>query len=423
MAATSERKIFTPQAYDASDYSYYAITNPTNPVGKGSDNTTSATIEANMGSGGVAYTRWPFDCSSIPVGATINSVLCEATASVSTTTSSRVSKKTLQLYSGTSAKGSATTIDSTSRKVYELSCGTWSRDELQRCNLYVYLLRGSSNLYAALRVDFYGADLTVTYTYQSEKFMLKVGGSWAGASRVFKKVSGIWVEQTELANVIEENVRFQNGGEYIAPVKPAAVTITGTGNATYCYATINGTKYNSATSNIEVMPGDVITFGVYGRSSTYYGRVTIDGTQTINVTNQQTQTYSWTVPDGVKTISISMTYTSTSTRRNGRITVTTTSGGSGGSGGANLISFTIDGDDYSYGKTTYYAEQGMNWREWVNSDYNTGYYNGSKFAISSSYNWVYITLPMSDFHIYDSNYDDAVSGDDTIIANYTYPIG
>lgn len=57
-----------------------------------------------------------------------------------------------------------------------------------------------------------GADLTVTYTYQSEKFMLKLGGAWHDAARVFKKVNGIWVEQTELANVIEDGVRYQNGG-------------------------------------------------------------------------------------------------------------------------------------------------------------------------------------------------------------------
>ena len=65
---------------------------------------------------------------------------------------------------------------------------------------------------------FYGADLTVTYTYQSEKFMLKLGGSWEGASRVFKKVSGIWVEQTELANVVDQTKRLVNGGEYVPPL-------------------------------------------------------------------------------------------------------------------------------------------------------------------------------------------------------------
>lgn len=108
------------------------------------------------------------------------------------------------------------------------------------------------------------------------------------------------------------------------PVTPASVTISGTGESRYCYATINGKKYSEAASGISVMPGDTITFGVYGRSSTYYGRVTIDGTQALNVTNRTTATYNWTVPDGVKTISIAFTYESTDSRRNGRIVVTTT---------------------------------------------------------------------------------------------------
>ena len=107
-------------------------------------------------------------------------------------------------------------------------------------------------------------------------------------------------------------------------VTTVPVTITGTGSAAYCYATINGTKYSEAASNIEVMPGDTITFGVYGRSSTYYGEVTIDGTQVVEVIDRTTQTYNWTVPDGVKTISIAMTYMSTLSQRNGRIVVTTT---------------------------------------------------------------------------------------------------
>lgn len=116
---------------------------------------------------------------------------------------------------------------------------------------------------------------------------------------------------------------FNHGGEPV-PV-PVPVTITGTGSASYCYATIGGTKrYSASSGTIEVMPGDVITFGVYGYSSTYYGRVTVDGTQLLNVTTRTSKTVNWTVPDGVKTITMAMTYTSTNTRRNGRIVVTTT---------------------------------------------------------------------------------------------------
>lgn len=104
---------------------------------------------------------------------------------------------------------------------------------------------------------------------------------------------------------------------------PIPVTITGSGNATYCYTSIGGTKYSAAASNIEVLPGDIITFGVYGRSASYYGEVTINDSQVLKVTDMSTQTQEWTVPEGISSISIAMTYTSTSSRRNGRITVTT----------------------------------------------------------------------------------------------------
>ena len=101
---------------------------------------------------------------------------------------------------------------------------------------------------------------------------------------------------------------------------PIAVTITGTGDKSRCYATINGTKYTSATTGIEVMPGDTITFGVYGGSSSYYGLVKIDGTEVLRVTNRSTSEYNWNVPDGITSVSIKLSYR---TNRYGRITVTT----------------------------------------------------------------------------------------------------
>lgn len=104
---------------------------------------------------------------------------------------------------------------------------------------------------------------------------------------------------------------------------PVAVTITGTGDSSNCYATINGTKYTSAASGIEVVAGDVITFAVYGYSNTMKGIITIDGTQVVSVTRRKTETYDWTVPEGIETISISLSYINLGTARRGQITVTT----------------------------------------------------------------------------------------------------
>ena len=150
------------------------------------------------------------------------------------------------------------------------------------------------------------------------------------------------------------------GGGSAAP-SPVAVTITGEGNTTYCYATINGTKYYGAGS-YEVMPGDKITFGVYGRNTTNYGRVTIDGQQVLNVTNQTTQTYEWTVPDDISAITMQMSYTSSSYSRNGRIVVTTTkkpSGGGDSGGGTSECAVTISETNNLEAPLSMYIEYGI----------------------------------------------------------------
>ena len=103
------------------------------------------------------------------------------------------------------------------------------------------------------------------------------------------------------------------------PSTTIAVTITGSGNSRYCYATINGTKqYEAGTHEVNV--GDTITFGVYGYNTSTAGWVKIDGTEVLRVTNSSLKTYDWTVPWGISAIEIRM---SSKTHDYGRITVTT----------------------------------------------------------------------------------------------------
>ena len=258
----TETKTFYPGAYDSGASSVQSVTNATNPVGKGSTNTTYATINLVTGSRATTTIYWPFDLSAIPSGAEIDSVSCKVKASVSST--SGVSSASVQLYSGSISKGSSTSILSTSTSAKTLSVGTWTRSELQNCRLCLKAQRGTSGTSTTRSLLFYGADLTVTYTYQSEKFMLKLGGAWHDVARVFKKVNGIWVEQTDLANVIEDGVRYQNGGEYVSPYK--TVTVTGSGEDSEGYfhssVSIGGIQYKSATT-LQVEPGTVVTINTY----------------------------------------------------------------------------------------------------------------------------------------------------------------
>lgn len=110
--------------------------------------------------------------------------------------------------------------------------------------------------------------------------------------------------------------------QIVMPATPITVTITGSGNSQYCYATINGTKQYRAGTH-EVYAGDTITFGVFGNQNSY-GSVTIDGTQVLRVISISTETYDWIVPDGISTVEIAMSYTDAGSRPSrGRITVTT----------------------------------------------------------------------------------------------------
>lgn len=251
----TETNTFYPGAYDQSKSSTSSITNATNPVGKGSSNTSYASISAHRSS---VYAFWPFDVSVIPSSATIDSVVCKAKAKI---TSTSKCSGNLQLYSGTTAKGSSTSL-TTSATAKNLTCGTWTRDELGSICLRTYIYANSPStdyLY------FYGADLTVTYTYNSQKFMLKLGGSWDGSSNVYKKVDGIWVEKTELSGVIEDGVRYRNGGQYVKPTK--TVTITGEGwifnGEPLLVVIINGVTYTQP-ATVEIDAGTVIQVGSAG---------------------------------------------------------------------------------------------------------------------------------------------------------------
>ena len=268
----TETKTLYPGAYDSGASSVQSVTNATNPVGKGSTNTTYATINLVTGSRATTTIYWPFDLSAIPSGAEIDSVSCKVKASVSGTNG--MSSASVQLYSGSTSKGSSTSILSTSTSAKTLSVGTWTRSELQNCRLCLKAQRGTSSTSTTRSLLFYGADLTVTYTYQSEKFMLKLGGAWHDVARVFKKVNGIWVEQTDLSSVIPGNVRYQNGGEYVSPNK--TVTITGQGfiynGNTVLGVVINGVTY-AQPATIEVDAGTVIQ--VHAASEVYLNGVVV----------------------------------------------------------------------------------------------------------------------------------------------------
>lgn len=156
-----------PSSYNSTDYAYQSIASGyalSNPIGKGSTNTSMCRINLKTGSRAVSYVYYNFDCSSIPSNATIESVTLKAKTYVSQTNANRVATRQFQLFSGSTAKGSVGTM-STSTTAQAIDGGTWTRAELNNCRMRLYAVRGTNSTTTTYYMGLYGADLTITYSY------------------------------------------------------------------------------------------------------------------------------------------------------------------------------------------------------------------------------------------------------------------
>lgn len=179
---------FTPSSYDSVNSSYNTSYNssgdnatngvynglvPSNGCGSES-NTTRTCVFSNTGNGVQSYLTYSFDCSSIPNNATIDSVSCTAKASFYKSGSTTYfSSQILQLYNGTTAKGSTASVTGTgtSGSTHTFDGGTWTRDELQNAKIRYTVTRSSGSTSAA-SFSFWGATLTVNYSYQGITYQI-----------------------------------------------------------------------------------------------------------------------------------------------------------------------------------------------------------------------------------------------------------
>lgn len=146
-----------PSSYDTENYSWRTSSN----ISRGYTSS-SSTTKATFGIPkpyGEAYVYYKFDTSSIPNGAEIVSVACTAKAAAegnSTTTPT----KQIQMATGTTLKGTATTIGS-SASVRSLDVGTWTLAELRDIRIRPYAKTGNTS--SSYDLYFYGATLTIKY--------------------------------------------------------------------------------------------------------------------------------------------------------------------------------------------------------------------------------------------------------------------
>lgn len=193
-----------------------SIQNQNNPVGKGSNNTTYAQAYIRTGSSATSYLTYGFDLSDIPDNAVINSVSCSAKGYISTTGSNAIRTRQMQMFSGDTAKGTASTISNTA-SVITMSVGTWTVAELKNARIRIYAVRGTSSTSSSVYLRFYGATLTVVYEYNDKRYLIKTGASqWSEVSKVYEKTSSGMVERSleTVMTAIQDGKKMRYRGVY-----------------------------------------------------------------------------------------------------------------------------------------------------------------------------------------------------------------
>ena len=164
--STSDTFTGYPSSFDSVNSSYksvYSSLEPSNGLTPATSNTRTC-VYSNQEANSSSVLWYNFDCSSIPSGATITSVSCQAGASCYNS-GSYFTTRNLQLFVGTSTpKGFPVTITGNGGTVVQhtLDCGTnWTRSELDNLKIRIYIQRGTQTSDASF--SFWGATLTIEY--------------------------------------------------------------------------------------------------------------------------------------------------------------------------------------------------------------------------------------------------------------------
>lgn len=206
------------------------------PIGNAYANSSSTNYARfNVNQSTTGYVYLTFDTSSIPSSATNISITGNFKARVSNTT--RVSNTGAQLYAGTTAKGSSVAFAATSASVRSLTPGTsWTRTDLNDLRLYVTGRASSST--SSRRIDFYGADVTITYT---EASVAVTGVSLDKATDSVEIGSTTTLTATVTpSNATNKNVSWSTSSSSVATVSGGVVTGVSAGTARITVTTADG---------------------------------------------------------------------------------------------------------------------------------------------------------------------------------------
>lgn len=229
--STGGTTVYVPTSGTTSNFTVSNLSNAYDSA----DSTNSATLEINGGS-----TTGTCDLSipvSLPSGATVQSVACSVTLQFSRNNSSSGFTSSVQMYSSSTAKGSATTWVSSATDVakttYNLTVGNWTASELANAKFHLTATNNASSTHRFIYV--YGVSFTVTYSVSGKiytytlsnitadhvvvftasqaqpELYVKVNGSWVQVATAYKKVNGSWQEQSDISQVFQSGVNYLKG--------------------------------------------------------------------------------------------------------------------------------------------------------------------------------------------------------------------
>lgn len=223
-ASFTASDVTTSGVQSGSSYMEYAIGHTAE-----SPSSSGTSSNAYASSGSTGYAAYSFDFSGIPSGATIEAI----EASVyghrenSAIDSTHVSK--CVLYSGSTAISDEVDFPSTSNSTITLEA-TDLPSSMSGVTLRHYVgYYGGLVLGITLRVTYSTGSGLDHYTYtftvsgdatiavtiggsgEEKAIYFKNGSSWAKATKVYKKVNGAWVQQTDLTTVFSTGVNYKRG--------------------------------------------------------------------------------------------------------------------------------------------------------------------------------------------------------------------
>ena len=111
---------------------------------------------------------YKFDDAYVPHNATIQSVKFAYRCGLSGSYSSNLPTKTIQIYSGNTAKGTAQNWTNSYEKT-NLDCGTWTANDFSNVSIHFHFIQGTntSQANAPKNYQIYYAELTVTYSIET----------------------------------------------------------------------------------------------------------------------------------------------------------------------------------------------------------------------------------------------------------------